>query len=235
MKNSDIPWYNLPKFKLTKNGVESLDDVELLSILFWDNTKEDNSLEISNRILKKYKLDEIEHLGYRELVNFICKGKRADHPDFMKVMKLQSLIELSKRHNRLKNKGYKRYIRSAKDVYDYFIDKYGSKKKEYLLCLYLDTKNKVIKEKVISIGTLDSSLVHPREVFKEAIKESANSIILVHNHPSGDSKPSTDDRRITNRLKKIGELFDIKLSDHIIIGDQHKRNYYSFREANLLD
>ena len=91
------------------------------------------------------------------------------------------------------------------------------KKKEYFIAVFLDSKNKIIKDEVISVGTLNASLVHPREVFKEAIKHSANSIILVHNHPSGDCEPSTEDEEITGRMKEIGELMGIQVLDHVVV------------------
>jgi DNA repair protein RadC len=231
MKIKDLPWYDQPGFKLTKKGVHTLTDVELLSIIFWSNDKNDNVLEISNKILKKHKLNNIEKLGYNELVNLICNKKKAKYSDFMKAMKLFSLIELSKRYNRLMNKGHKLIIKNAKDVYDLLVDRYGTLKQEYFICLYLDTKNKIIKEERVFKGTLNSSLVHPREVFKTAIKESANSIILVHNHPSGDCNPSVEDERITLEFQKAGEILGIKILDHIIIG---KEGYYSWKEENKI-
>ena len=100
-------------------------------------------------------------------------------------------------------------------------------KKEHLIAVFLDSKNKIIKDSVISIGTLDSSLVHPREVFKEAIKNSAAGIILVHNHPSGNIKPSKADEHVADRFDESGKLLKINIKDHLIIG---KNNYYSFRE-----
>ena len=111
----------------------------------------------------------------------------------------------------------------------FYIDKYEvtvgeyreylkEKKKEYFIAVFLDSKNKIIKDEIISIGTLNSSLVHPREVFKEAIRNSANSIILLHNHPSGDCGPSPEDKATTEKLKDAGEIVGIKLLDHLIIG-----------------
>ena len=167
MKIKDLPWYNRPGFKLTKNGVGSMDNTELLSIIFWDNDDEDDSLEISNKVLKKYNLHKIEDAGYNELVSLICDKKRAKHKDFMKAMKLLSFVELAKRYGKLTKGGYnKKAITSAKDVFNMFCDRFSNEKKENFIVLYLDTKNKVIKEELISVGTLNSCLAHPREVFK---------------------------------------------------------------------
>ncbi len=194
MKIADLPDYTKPSSKIMKKGAPSLDTDELLSIIFGIGTLGESALEVSRRLLKKYDLNKFEELGFNELVSEV-KGKRkkAETYDYVKSMQIFALVELSKRYNKLKNKGYRRSISCAKDVYDMFVDKYGSLKKEHFICLYLDTKNKIIKEEVVSVGTLNSSLVHPREVFKIAIRESANSIILVHNHPTGDVNPSSED------------------------------------------
>ena len=226
MKLKEIPWFNRPGFKLTSKGVHSLDDAELLSIIFWSNNKEDDVLDISNKILKKYNLHKIENAGYKELVNLVCGKKKAEYKDFVKVMKLLSLVELSKRYNKLKSNGFSSTINNASDVFNMFKDEFSKKKKEYFICLYLDSKNKIISNKIISIGTLNSSLVHPREVFKEAVKESANSILLIHNHPSGDCNPSLEDKEITEILEKNGEMLGIRLLDHIIIGSN---KFYSLK------
>ncbi len=227
MRILDLPNFNKPSSKLKKYGASKLGTDELLAIIFGKGGHGESAIDISNRVLKKYNLSGIEELGFSELLKFL-KGSRgkADTADYVRAMKLFSLIELSKRYNRLVNHGYKRKITNAKDVYDY-LDSYGKLKKEYFLCLYLNTKNIIIKDEVISIGTLNASLVHPREVFKTAIKESANSIILVHNHPSGDSTPSKQDFEVTKALMKAGGTLDIPVVDHVIIGSE---KYYSFKE-----
>ncbi len=228
MKIKDIPWFNRPGFKLTREGVDKLDNSELLSIIFFTDNNEDDALELSNKLLKKYNLNRLEYAGYNELVRLVCNGKKAEYKDFIKVMKLLSLIELSKRYNKLVKGGYNnKPITSAKDIYNMFIDEFRDHKKEVLSVVLLDTKNKVISVKEVSVGTLNSSLIHPREVFKEAIKESAYSIILVHNHPSGDCNPSKEDLSVTKKLIKIGEVMDIKVLDHIILG---KKDYWSYLE-----
>ena len=227
MNVKDIPWYDRPGFKLTRKGANSLDDAELLSIIFWANDKEDDILGISNKILKRYNLHKLESAGYKKLVNLVCgKKNNAEYKDFIKVMKLLSLVEICKRYSKLTKGGYNnKSITSAKDVYNMFIDEFRDYKKEVLSVVLLDTKNKVISVKEVSVGTLNSSLIHPREVFKEAIRESAYSIILVHNHPSGDPKPSDEDLSVTKKLIKIGEVIDIKVLDHIILG---KKDFWSY-------
>ena len=221
MKIKDIPNFNRPGSKLIKNGVGSLDTAELLSIVFGVGSKGESAIELSNRLLKDYNLHKFEELGFKELTKE-CKG------DFVKAMKLLSIVELSKRYNKLVKGGYnKKPINSAKDIYNMFVDEMRNYKKEVLKVVLLDTKNVPISIKEVSVGTLNSSLIHPREVFKEAIKESANSIILVHNHPSGNCNPSNEDIEMTKLLVQAGEHLGVKVLDHVIIG---KRKYYSLKQ-----
>ena len=220
MKIKEIPWFNRPGFKLTRNGVKTLDDAELLSIIFGVGSKKESALELSNKLLKKYNLNKLENLSIKDLANE-CNN------DFNKALQILSLIEICKRYNRLINNGYTKSIRSAKDVFNIFSYKLLNEKRETFIVLSLDSKNNIIKEEEVSKGILDSSLVHPREVFKSAIKESAYSIIIVHNHPSGDCTPSQQDMEVTKILMKAGATLDIPVVDHVIIG---KDNYYSFKE-----
>ncbi len=225
MKIKDIPWFNRPGFKLTRKGVNTLDDAELLSIIFGVGGKGESALELSNKLLKKYNLNKLENLSIKYLAKE-CNG------NYNKALQILSLIEICKRYNRLVANGYTNTIKSAKDVFNIYSHKFINEKKENFVVLCLDSKNKIIKEEPISIGTLDSSLVHPREVFKGAIKESAYAIILIHNHPGGDSTPSKQDLEVTKILMKAGENLDIPILDHIIIGND---NYYSFKEKATMD
>ena len=229
MKIKDIPWFNRPGFKLTRNGVNTLDDAELLSIIFGIGSKGESALELSNKLLKKYNFNKLEDLSVKDLARE-CKG------NFNKALQILSLIEICKRYNRLVKKGYngktrRKEIKSSEDVYNMFVDKFRNYKKEALNIILLDSQNKIIKViEEISIGILNSSLIHPREVFAEAIKEKANSIILVHNHPSGDVNPSKSDIETTKRLNEAGELLGIKVLDHVIIG---KDKFFSFKDSKV--
>ena len=226
MKIKDLPWFNRPGFKLTRKGVNTLDDAELLSIIFGIGSKGESALELSNKLLKKYNFNKLEELSVKDLAKE-CNG------NFNKALQILSLIETCKRYNKLIKDGYNskskcKEIKSSKDVYNMFVDKFINYKKEVFSIVLLDTKNKVIDEpKEISIGTLNSFLIHPREVFKAAIKESANAIILVHNHPSGNIEPSEEDNEITEILFKAGDLLSIKVLDHVIIGNER---YYSYKD-----
>ncbi len=209
-----------PAHKLVNHGASTLDTTELLAILFGNGTKDKSSIELANHLLIKYGLNRFDELGFNELKNE-CEG------DYIKALRILSLAELFKRYNKSINNGYRKSITCSNDVYEIFKDDLVGLKKEHFYVLLLDTKNKIIKKELVSIGTLNSSLVHPREVFKSAIKESANSIILIHNHPSGDLEPSMEDKEITEKLMEAGEILNIKVLDHVIIG---KDNYHSFKE-----
>jgi|SRR3989344_3796929 len=217
MKIMDMPYYNRPDYKILNKGPNYLDDAELLAILFGSGNKNENAIELSNRLLKKYNFDKFADLSFKEL-NDICKNK-------IKSLKIMSFLELNKRYNRLIKKGFTKTIHSAEEVFNTFYDRLVNEKKEHFIVLYLDTRNNIIKEETVSIGTLNSSLIHPREIFKNAIKESAYSIILIHNHPSGDCNPSKEDIEVTERLIEAGKLVDIKVLDHVIVGKNMYWNY----------
>jgi len=207
VKIKDLPWFNRPGFKLTRKGVNSLDDAELLSIIFGVGSKGESALELSNKLLKKYNFNKLEELSIKDIAKE-CNG------NFNKALQILSLIEICKRYNKLVRKGYSKSIESSQDVFNMFVDELRSMKKEYLHILLLDSKNRIVgKPELISIGTLDQSLVHPREIFKEAIKNSASRIILVHNHPSA------------------GKMLGINVIDHIIIGNN---SYYSFNDEKKI-
>ena len=219
----EIPWYNRPGIRLRKQGVSSLSDSELLAIILGRGNKEENAIDLSHRVLGTYNLDKLSQLTLQELEH--------QFKNQVKAMKIIAMFELFKRTNKLQKNGYKTKIKTAEDVFNYFSDTLHNRKKEHLFALLLDTQNQIISEELISIGTLNASLIHPREVFKPAIKASSNSIILVHNHPSGNCTPSKEDERITKLLSDAGELLDITVLDHIVIGDQE---YCSLREKGIL-
>src|SRR3989344_9391844 len=219
MKITDQPFFTRPGYKLYTHGASSLDTAELLAILLGKGKQGESALELSNRLLQQYNLHGLEVLGYKEL-------KRVCRDDGIKALQLLSFVELSKRYNKLINGGYKQKITSAEDVFNRFKDRLGQEKQEHFIVLYIDSKHQILKEETISIGTLDASLVHPREVFKRAIQESAYGIILVHNHPSGDPEPSEEDKLLTERFFDAGSILSIEVVDHIIIGTNY---YYSFK------
>jgi len=206
-----MPSYDRPGERLKKYGAGSLSDSELLEILI-GNTLKGSVVSLSQKLLKKYNLNKLNELSFNELTKE-CNG------DFVAASRIMSFIELSKRRSKLVNGGYnKRPITCAKDVYNMLKDHVKELKKERLYCVLLDTKNIPFKVVRVSEGTLNSSLIHPREVFKEAIKESAFSVMLVHNHPSGNPEPSGEDLDVTRKIIETGKMLDILVLDHVIIG-----------------
>ena len=211
MKIKEIPWYNRPGMRLKRRGVGCLSDAELIAIVLGRGNQKENAVDISNRVLKSYNFDKLSLLSFHELKKLF--------DDQVPAMRILAMFEIFRRVNRLKNNGFKVKIKNAEDVYNYFKDRLEVKNKEYFYALFLDTKNRVIGEELISVGTLNSSLIHPREVFNPAIKASANAIILVHNHPSGDVKPSNEDIEITKKVKESGDILGINILDHVIVGN----------------
>ena len=219
MKIKDIPWYNRPGIRLKKKGVSILSDAELLAIVLGRGNKEENAIDLSNRVLGNYNFHKLADLSLHEL--------EKEFNNQVKAMKITAMFEIFRRTSRLNKKGFKPKIGNAEDVFNYYVDQLQDKKKEHFYALFLDTKNRIIAEDLVSVGILDASIIHPREVFKSAIKASSNSVILVHNHPSGDCTPSKADEEVTELLYNAGDILGINVLDHIIIG---KNNYYSFKE-----
>ena len=218
MKIKDLPKINLPREKLEKYGPSKLADFELLAILLGSGIKGLNVLELSKKILKVIKKIGIKKVLLKDLLEIKGLGKA-------KASQIISVLELTNRFNEDKPE-----ILSAKNVWQLCSDIRESKK-EHFVAFYLDTQNKLIERQIISIGILNSSLVHPREVFEPAIKFSAASVLVAHNHPSGILDPSKEDREVTKRLVDAGNLLGISVIDHIILG---KNGHFSFQQAKLL-
>ncbi len=219
----DMPINMRPREKLLNQGEISLSEAELLAIILGMGTKNMSAIELAHALLCKYKnLRNLKEASLEEL-------KEQKGIGLAKAVQIKAAFELGKRV--ATNTPYKSYIKSPDDVKNMVMEEMRYFDREYFRVLYLDRKNGLITMENISIGGLHSSIVHPREVFKTAVKKSAASIILVHNHPSGDPSPSPEDIEITKRLKDAGELMGIKLIDHIIIGDNC---YASFKAKNLI-
>lgn len=198
----------------------NLDNKDLLGLLINENSNSRTITELLN------KFDDIHDLILRaseeELITIHGLGPK-------RIAQLYAIRELSKRIYEVpKEKPYK--ISSPVDVYNLMAPSMRFEQVEHFKILILDTKNNVRSIEHISTGSLNSSIVHPRETFKPAIKKSASSIILLHNHPSGECSPSSEDISLTNRLNECGNILGIKILDHIIIGD----SYFSFKEEGLL-
>lgn len=220
MNIKQMPENERPRERLINKGVENLSDSELLAIILKTGTKDMSAKDLASYILRKYKnVLNLKNTTYQELININGIGEA-------KACQIISAIELSKRMNTKQDKIVDVRITSPEVVYEYYKN-IVNPFQECFYCLYLNPNKKVLKEKLLFMGTVNRSMVHPRDVFKEAYKQNATSIICVHNHPNGDAKPSKEDFETTSRLKQIGTLMGIKLVDHVIIGDG---KYYSFLE-----
>jgi DNA repair protein RadC len=220
MKIKDFQKVDRPREKLKKYGTSKLSDKELLAILLSSGIKGKNVIELSKEILNEIKKVGIENINNESFKNIKGLGDT-------KTNQIISFIELGRRL--LKNKKAE-LIMSPKDVWEKMEDLRDSKK-EYFVIFFLDSRNQIIKREIISVGTLNSSLVHPREVFEPAIRYSTSQIIISHNHPSGLLKPSEEDLSMTKRLLEAGKILGIDVLDHIIVC---KDEYKSLREGNLI-
>lgn len=221
IKISELPVDERPYEKLISNGVANLSNEELLAVLIKSGSKKNSAKELASIILSKLSnLADLSNLNYKSLTDI-------DGIGIKKSCVLLAAIELGKRINNYTSSIISKKLNSSTLVYEYYKNKLSNEKQEHFYCVYLDNSKKIIHEKLLFIGTVNYSIVHPREVFKEAYYYSATSIICVHNHPSNNILPSKEDLQLTAHLIKVGELLGIKLIDHIIIG---KNNYYSFLE-----
>ena len=220
LKIKDIPKNERPRERLLKYGVENLSNEELLSIIIKTGTKDYSVKAISQILLNELKdIKNLKNITLNKLTNIKGIGK-------VKAIELLASIELGKRVFE-KEKKIEIKLNNSSIIYEYFKDKFINEKQENFYAIYLDSKSNLIAYKLLFKGTLNSSCVHPREIFKYAHLESAYSIIVMHNHPSGDSTPSKEDEKTTKPLKEIGKLMSIPIVDHIIFG---KDNYFSFYE-----
>jgi DNA repair protein RadC len=205
----DLPNEEKPREKFLKLGASSLSSQELLAIVLNTGTKKEGVLEMSGRVLKEY--------GERALVGKIDPKKFSTDLDIPLIKSLQivACAELGRRFFEKKN-GHAPVVRTPKDIYEYLADM-RTLPKEHLRGLYLNAHYKLIHDEVISIGTIDANIIHPREVFRPALEYGAVALILAHNHPSGNVKPSEADIQITKQIVEAGKIMGIKVLDHVII------------------
>lgn len=220
-KIKDIPSNDRPRERLINYGVEYLSNEELLAIILKSGTKELSAKELALLILSQFKDEqELQNVTYEQLIKM--KGVGA-----AKACALLAALEIGKRMNRSVPTLNNQKFNTPLLVYKHYFPKLKTKKQEHFYCIYLNNKKKIIKDKLLFIGTINYSIVHPREIFKEAYLLSASAIICVHNHPSGDPTPSEEDIELTHNLSHISQMLGINLVDHIIIG---QNKYYSFFE-----
>ncbi|MCK4575947.1 DNA repair protein RadC [candidate division WOR-3 bacterium] len=214
----DIPQEERPRERLIKNGPDVLKSHELIAIILGKGSKKEDVLSIARRVINDY---GEKPLSYEKGVKHLTESLNLTE---IQACQIIAALELGRRFFGKSRKEV--YLNSPGDVYSY-LSNTGKLDKEVMHGLYLDVKNKLLKDEIISIGTVSCSLVHPREVFKPAFVNSSVGVILVHNHPSGDPEPSKEDIALTKRLKKVSEYISIELLDHIVIGDNDYRSMKS--------
>lgn len=220
MKIKDLPKIERPREKLIKYGPEKLSNSELLAILLRTGTKNINVVDLSNKVLTKFSGKGLTTANFKELKSTFGLGET-------KSCEIIACFELGRRL--LKNK-QSILILTPKDVWNELKD-IRDNKKEHFVIFFLDSRNQEIKREVVSIGSLDANLVHPREVFEPAVKNLAAQVVVAHNHPSGNVEPSRNDLEINKRLIEAGKILGIKLMDHVIVS---RSEYFSFRDKKLI-
>ncbi len=222
----ELPGSEKPRERLQRLGPENISAVELISVILGRGIRGESVMTTAQRLLERF--NNIQGMA-EATVEELCSVRGVK---LAKACQIKAAFELAARRDRSNRDLPKQNpIRTPEDAYQELRESARAMKKECFWAMLLDTRSKIIKTQVISIGSLDSSIVHPREVFKEAIAASAASVIAAHNHPSGNPEPSQDDINLSRRLKQAGELVGIDLIDHIIIGDGQ---FVSLKREGLL-
>jgi len=221
----DLPASDRPRERLKRLGAEALSTAELIACITGSGTRGDSVVMTSQKLLSEFgNLQNIASASIQELSKSRGIGEA-------RAIQLKAAFEIGRR---LADPDYAEKgnpVQSPEEAFTSMQEKLRGKKKEHFYVLCLDTRNRVSNKRQVSIGNLDSSIVHPREVFKDAISSLAASVIFVHNHPSGDLEPSSEDVNLTRRLVEAGELLGIPVLDHIIVSD---KGYTSLKSRNLL-
>jgi DNA repair protein RadC len=220
----ELPAEERPREKLLANGSHHMSNAELLAILIRTGTRRDSAIRLAEQLLHKHQgLAGLGAVSPLEMSQIKGIGKA-------KAVAVAAAVEIGKRMSAL-SPLVRPIIRSPQDAADLMMARLRYESKEHFIALLLSTKNHVLAMPTISLGSLNASVVHPRELFKEAINHSAAAVILIHNHPSGDPDPSPEDIVLTKRLVEAGRLLDISVLDHVIIGDG---KYVSFKEKGII-
>jgi DNA repair protein RadC len=221
----ELPESERPYEKFLQYGAAQLSDAELLAIIIKTGTKDANSLDIARIILTggHGNLLNLYEFSYEQLMQIPGIGK-------VKAIQLKAAAELSKRIA-MTNRGYHIHIQDSATIADYYMEQMRHLKKEIVMCAFFDTKGVFLGDEQISIGSTNFAYISVRDILGKALEKNAVLLILLHNHPSGDSTPSKEDIHITEHVSKCAKMMDMTLIDHIIIGDNE---YYSFMEHQVL-
>ena len=225
-KIKELPITERPRERLKQVGVTNLTDKELLAIILKTGTKKKNISELALDILTNYSLQQLKEITQYDLMKIKGIGE-------VKALEIVASIELGKRILLQKEPFPKTKLKSPQEIWENSKYLFTNIKQEKFYCLYFNHKQELIERKLLFMGTINQSITHPREIFKEAYKLSASSIICLHNHPSNDINPSRADIIFTKNLMKTGQIQGIPVVDHIIVGDE---SFYSFYEhRNILN
>lgn len=225
-KIKDIPIGERPRERVKQNGISNITNKELIAIILKTGTRNLNATDLALNILVEYPIEEFKNLTLAQLTKIKGIGE-------VKALELLAAIELGKRINYTTNVKQRKKLNNPEAIWKETRYLFVGKKQELFYCLYLNEKQELIERKLLFMGTVNKSITHPREIFKEAYKNSASSIVCLHNHPSNDLCPSTADINFTKSLMEIGRIQGIPLIDHIIVGDD---SFYSFYEhGNILN
>lgn len=222
----DLPKEVRPREKLLQYGASALSDIELLAILLRTGTTSRSVLHLAEDVLAQYKdkgLAAIMHMSPQEIASIHGIG-------LAKAATVVAAVELGRRLSERAARTLEK-VEGPEDVARYVIPSLRFEQKEHFLAMFLDIRNRILALATISVGSLTSSIAHPREVFREAIRYSAAGVILVHNHPSGDPTPSREDIQLTKQMMKAGEIMGIPVLDHVVVAGD---NFLSLKEANCL-
>ena len=219
----DWPEDERPRERLMAHGPSALSEAQLLAIIIRNGRAGHTAVDLGRNLLERFgSLAGIEQAAIKEICEVKGIGKA-------KAAEIKAAIELGRRYQKPSLAGAS--FCSSHDVAAYYRPRMKDLKQETFRCALLDTKNKIIREEVVSIGSLSASIVHPRDSFKAAIRESAAAVVFIHNHPSGDVKPSQEDILLTKRLVQAGDVLGIQVLDHIIIGDG---SHFSFKDNGMI-
>jgi DNA repair protein RadC len=220
----DLPRAERPRERLLRGGEEQLSDVELLALIIGGGSTKGTALDLAGRLLSTFE-------GFRRLARCsIGELTRVHGIGPAKAARIKAAMGIARRYAGEDLPPGTR-VEGSEQLFRYMREKLAPEQREHFCSLMLDTKHRILREELVAVGSLNESVVHPREVFKSAIAESAAAVIFVHNHPSGNPEPSPQDRRLTERLCQAGELVGIRVLDHLIVGTD---GYFSFAEHGLL-
>ncbi|PTL38671.1 RadC family protein [Alkalicoccus saliphilus] len=220
----DVPKSERPRERLLRAGASVLSNQELIALMLGSGTKSESVLELSGRVIRHFDgLRLLKEATAVELMEIRGIGEA-------KAVQLCAALEIGRRIKQFPVEET-HIVRSPQDVADYMMEEMRHLKQEHFIALYLNTKNAVLHKKTLFIGSLNASIVHPRELYKEALRYSAASFICLHNHPSGNPEPSQEDIDVTKRLTETGKMLGIEMLDHVIIGD---RRFCSMKEKGFV-